>query len=211
MTMPLDLPEAHSVHAPQHPAAAVDDAELTEKTVFGFWLYLMSDVVLFAALFAVYAVVGRSYAGGPTGQELFDLWFVLAETAVLLLSSVAYGFVTIAAHEDRRQATLRWLAVTFALGAVFIAMEAYEFHHLVAEGAGPTRSAFLSSYFALVGTHGLHVLSGLLWMAVMAFQLARDGLTATVHRRIGLLGLFWHFLDVIWIVVFTHVYLTGVL
>ncbi|WP_405030721.1 cytochrome o ubiquinol oxidase subunit III [Pleomorphomonas sp. JP5] len=209
--MPFDLPEAHSVHAPQHPPAAVDDAELTEKTVFGFWLYLMSDVVLFAALFAVYAVVGRSYAGGPTGRELFDLWFVLAETAVLLLSSVAFGFVTIAAHEDRRQATLRWLGATFALGALFIAMEAYEFHHLVAEGAGPSRSAFLSSYFALVGTHGLHVLTGLVWMAVTAFHLARDGLTATVHRRLGLLGLFWHFLDVIWIVVFTHVYLTGVL
>lgn len=207
----LDLPEAHSLHAKQHPPAHEDDAELTEKTVFGFWLYLMSDVVLFATLFAVYAVVGRSYAGGPTGKELFDLWFVLAETAVLLASSVAFGFVTLAAQDSRKTATLLWMAVTFAIGALFIVLELYEFHHLIAEGAGPDRSAFLSAYFALVGTHGLHVFTGLLWMIVMAVQLARDGLTATVHRRLGLLGLFWHFLDVIWIVVFTEVYLIGVL
>ncbi|CAI9418346.1 Cytochrome bo(3) ubiquinol oxidase subunit 3 [Pleomorphomonas sp. T1.2MG-36] len=207
----LDLPEAHSLHAEQHPPAHEDDAELTEKTVFGFWLYLMSDVVLFATLFAVYAVVGRSYAGGPTGRELFDLWFVLAETAVLLASSVAFGFVTLAAQDNRKTATLAWMAVTFAIGALFIVMELYEFHHLIAEGAGPSRSAFLSAYFALVGTHGLHVFTGLLWMIVMAVQLARDGLSATVHRRLGLLGLFWHFLDVIWIVVFTEVYLIGVL
>lgn len=211
MTIPLDLPEAHSVHAPQHPAAAVDDAELTEKTVFGFWLYLMSDVVLFATLFAVYAVVCRSYAGGPTGRELFDLGFVLAETGVLLLSSVTFGFVTLAAQENRKQAVFLWMAVTFVVGAVFIAMEVYEFNHLIEEGAGPSRSAFLSAYFALVGTHGLHVFTGLLWMIAMIVQLARDGLTAAVHRRLGLLGLFWHFLDVIWIVVFTEVYLIGVL
>ncbi|WP_370677979.1 cytochrome o ubiquinol oxidase subunit III [Pleomorphomonas sp. PLEO] len=207
----LDLPEAHSLHATQHPAASTHDAELTEKTVFGFWLYLMSDVVLFAALFAVFAVVGRSYAGGPTGQELFDLGYVLAETGVLLLSSVTFGFVTLAAQDNRKRATLVWMAVTFAIGAVFIVMEIYEFHHLIAEGAGPSRSAFLSAYFTLVGTHGLHVATGLLWMIIMAFQLTRQGLTATVQRRLGLLGLFWHFLDVIWIVVFTEVYLIGVL
>jgi cytochrome o ubiquinol oxidase subunit III len=207
----LDLPEAHSTHAKQHPAAHVDEAELTEKTVFGFWLYLMSDVVLFASLFAVFAVVGRSYAGGPTGQDLFDLPYVLIETAVLLASSVAFGFVTLAAQDYRKRATLGWMAVTFAIGAVFIIMEVYEFHHLIEEGAGPSRSAFLSAYFTLVGTHGLHVASGLLWMIVMAVQLAREGLTATAHRRLGLLGLFWHFLDVIWIVVFTEVYLIGVL
>lgn len=207
----LDLPEAHSLHAKQHPAASTHDHELTEKTVFGFWLYLMSDVVLFATLFAVFAVVGRSYAGGPTGKELFDLGYVLAETGVLLLSSVTFGFVTLAAQDNRKQATLRWMAVTFLVGAVFIVMELYEFHHLIGEGAGPSRSAFLSAYFTLVGTHGLHVFTGLLWMIVMAIQLARDGLTATVHRRLGLLGLFWHFLDVIWIVVFTEVYLIGVL
>lgn len=207
----LDLPEAHSLHATQHPPAHEDDAELTEKTVFGFWLYLMSDVVLFATLFAVFAVVGRSYAGGPTGKELFDLSFVLVETAVLLASSVAFGFVTLAAQDNRKRATLLWMAVTFVIGAVFIVMEVYEFHHLIEEGAGPSRSAFLSAYFTLVGTHGLHVFTGLLWMIVMAIQMARDGLTATVHRRLGLLGLFWHFLDVIWIVVFTEVYLIGVL
>jgi cytochrome o ubiquinol oxidase subunit III len=207
----LDLPEAHSLHATQHPAASTHDAELTEKTIFGFWLYLMSDVVLFAALFAVFAVVGRNYAGGPTGRELFDLGYVLAETGVLLLSSVTFGFVTLAAQDNRKRATLLWMAVTFAIGAVFIVMEIYEFHHLIEEGAGPSRSAFLSAYFTLVGTHGLHVATGLLWMIIMAFQLARQGLTATVHRRLGLLGLFWHFLDVIWIVVFTEVYLMGVL
>ena len=207
----LDLPEAHSLHAKQHPAASVHDEELTEKTLFGFWLYLMSDVVLFATLFAVYAVLGSNYAGGPSGKELFDLGYVLAETGVLLLSSVTFGFVTLAAQDNRKQAALLWMAVTFCVGAVFIVMELYEFHHLIEEGAGPSRSAFLSSYFTLVGTHGLHVFTGLLWMILTAFQLARDGLTATVHRRIGLLGLFWHFLDVIWIVVFTEVYLIGVL
>lgn len=207
----LDLPEAHSLHAKQHPAAHEDDAELTEKTIFGFWLYLMSDVVLFATLFAVFAVVGRSYSGGPTGKEIFDLTYVLIETAVLLASSVAFGFVTLAAQEYRKQATLMWMVVTFLIGAVFIVMEVYEFHHLIAEGSGPDRSAFLSAYFTLVGTHGLHVFTGLLWMLVTGFQLARQGLTSTVHRRLGLLGLFWHFLDVIWIVVFTEVYLIGVL
>lgn len=207
----LDLPEAHSLHAKQHPAASTHDEELTEKTLFGFWLYLMSDVVLFATLFAVYAVLGSNYAGGPSGKELFDLGYVLAETGVLLLSSVTFGFVTLAAQDNRKQTALLWMAVTFCVGAVFIIMELYEFHHLIEEGAGPSRSAFLSSYFTLVGTHGLHVFTGLLWMILMAFQLARDGLTATVHRRIGLLGLFWHFLDVIWIVVFTEVYLIGVL
>ncbi|MBS1168372.1 MAG: cyoC 1 [Proteobacteria bacterium] len=207
----LDLPEAHSLHAKQHPAAHEGDAELTEKTVFGFWLYLMSDVVLFATLFAVFAVVGRNYAGGPTGQELFDLPYVLIETAVLLASSVAFGFVTLAAQDNRKQATLLWMALTFAIGAVFIVMEVYEFHHLIQEGAGPDRSAFLSAYFTLVGTHGLHVFTGLFWMIISGIQLARDGLAATVQRRLGLLGLFWHFLDVIWIVVFTEVYLIGVL
>lgn len=207
----LDLPEAHSLHATQHPAAHADDAELTEKTIFGFWLYLMSDVVLFATLFAVFAVVGRSYAGGPSGHELFDLPYVLVETAVLLASSVAFGFVTLAAQDNRKDATLRWMAVTFLIGAIFIVMEVYEFHHLIEEGAGPDRSAFLSAYFTLVGTHGLHVFSGLIWMIITGLQLAFQGLTATVQRRLGLLGLFWHFLDVIWIVVFTEVYLIGVL
>ena len=199
----LDLTQAHSLHA--------HDDEVAEKTLFGFWLYLMSDVVLFATLFAVYAVLGSNYAGGPSGKELFDLGYVLAETGVLLLSSVTFGFVTLAMQDKRKQATLLWMAVTFCVGAVFIIMELYEFNHLIAEGAGPSRSAFLSAYFTLVGTHGLHVFTGLVWMILMAFQLARDGLTATVHRRLGLLGLFWHFLDVIWIVVFTEVYLIGVL
>jgi cytochrome o ubiquinol oxidase subunit 3 len=180
-------------------------------TLLGFWLYLMSDCLLFACLFACYGVLGRSYAGGPTGAELFELPVVALNTALLLLSSITYGFAVIAMQRGGTVATLAWLLLTGALGAGFLGIELSEFAHLVAEGAGPQRSAFLTSFFALVGTHGLHVSFGIVWLLTLVTQVARHGLTAANRRRLMCLSMFWHFLDVVWIGVFTFVYLMGVL
>ncbi|AOJ72966.1 MULTISPECIES: cytochrome o ubiquinol oxidase subunit III [Burkholderia] len=181
-------------------------------SVFGFWLYLMTDCVIFAALFAVFAVMAHQFAGGPTAVDLFDIPGVALETALLLTSSITYGFAMIGAQRGRRGALLGWLAVTFALGAAFLGLELREFSHLIAEGAGPQRSAFLSSFFTLVGTHGLHVAIGLLWMAVLAFQaMRRPALTERDIRRLTCLSLFWHFLDIVWICVFSFVYLASVI
>lgn len=179
--------------------------------VLGMWIYLMSDCILFGSLFASYAVLSGAFAGGPTGQALFSLPFVLAETLVLLVSSITYGYAMLAMHRHDATAVLRWLGVTFVLGATFIAMELYEFHHLISIGAGPMRSAYLSAFFALVGTHGLHVTFGLLWMAVVMHQVHRRGLTPVNVTRVSCLSLFWHFLDLVWICVFTFVYLFGAL
>lgn len=179
------------------------------STLLGFWLYLMSDCLIFAMLFASWGVYGRSAAGGPTAAELFDLKLVALNTAMLLMSSITYGFAMIAAQEQRKAPTLGWLAVTGLFGAAFLGIELYEFAHLIHEGAGPQRSAFLSSFFALVGTHGLHVFFGCIWLIVLMVQVARAGLTATTTRRLACLSLFWHFLDVVWIGVFTFVYLLG--
>ncbi len=180
-------------------------------TMLGFWLYLMSDCMLFACLFAAYAVLGRSYAGGPTGAELFELPVVGLNTAVLLLSSITYGFAMLEMQRKRLKPTMAWLAVTGLLGACFIGLELSEFTHLIQEGAGPQRSGFLTSFFSLVGTHGLHVTFGIVWLVTLMFQLGRHGLTAANQRRLMCLSMFWHFLDVVWIGVFTFVYLMGVL
>jgi cytochrome o ubiquinol oxidase subunit 3 len=180
-------------------------------TLLGFWIYLMSDCLVFACLFAMYAVLGRSYAGGPTGAQLFDLPLVAINTSLLLLSSITYGFAMIEMQGSRLGGTLAWLAVTGLLGAGFIGIELHEFVHLIHDGAGPQRSAFLSSFFTLVGTHGLHVTFGLVWLAVLLVQLAQHGLIAENRRRLLCLSMFWHFLDVVWIGVFTFVYLMGVL
>jgi cytochrome o ubiquinol oxidase subunit 3 len=180
-------------------------------TLLGFWIYLMSDCLIFACLFATYAVLGRNYAGGPSGAELFDLGLVAFNTALLLLSSITYGFAMLESQRKRLRSTMIWLGVTGLLGAGFIALELYEFAHLIHEGAGPQRSAFLTSFFALVGTHGLHVLFGLIWLVTLMFQLNRHGLKPENRRRLMCLSMFWHFLDVIWIGVFTFVYLMGVL
>lgn len=180
-------------------------------TLLGFWLYLMSDCLVFACLFAMYGVLGRSYAGGPTGAELFDLPLVAVNTSLLLLSSITYGFAMLEMQKNRVSATLGWLAVTGMLGAGFIYIELHEFAHLIHEGAGPRRSAFLSSFFTLVGTHGLHVTFGIIWLVTLLVQLSRFGLTAANKRRLMCLSMFWHFLDVVWIGVFTFVYLMGVL
>ena len=185
-------------------------------TLLGFWLYLMSDCLVFACLFAMYAVLGRSYAGGPTGAELFDLPLVAVNTALLLLSSITYGFAMLEMRvagtgSARLGGTLAWLVVTGLFGAGFIGIELHEFAHLIHEGAGPQRSAFLSSFFTLVGTHGLHVTFGLVWLVTLLVQLSRHGLIPENRRRLLCLSMFWHFLDVVWIGVFTFVYLMGVL
>jgi cytochrome o ubiquinol oxidase subunit 3 len=181
------------------------------STLLGFWIYLMSDCLVFACLFATYAVLGRSYAGGPSGAELFDLPLVAMNTAFLLLSSITYGFSMLAAQRRQKGATMTWLAVTGALGLAFLGLEIYEFMHLIHQGAGPQRSAFLTAFFALVGTHGLHVAFGIIWLVTLLFQLNKHGLIPENKRRLMCLSMFWHFLDVIWIGVFTFVYLMGVL
>ncbi len=180
-------------------------------TLLGFWIYLMSDLLIFACLFAVYGVLGRSYAAGPTGAELFDLPLVAANTAMLLFSSITYGFAMLAMQRRNKAGVLGWLAVTGLFGLAFLGLEMYEFAHLLHVGAGPQRSAFLSSFFALVGTHGLHVAFGIVWLVVLMVQVNRYGLHEANRRRLLCLSMFWHFLDVVWIGVFTFVYLMGVL
>jgi len=180
-------------------------------TVLGFWIYLMTDCILFASLFATYAVLSGNFAGGPSGHDIFELPYVLGETACLLLSSITYGFAMLALHKGNKGGVLGWLFITFLFGLGFIGMEVNEFHKLIVEGFGPSRSGFLSGYFSLVGTHGLHVTSGLIWMAVMMYQVSKKGITPTNTTRLSCLSMFWHFLDVVWICVFTVVYLMGVL
>ena len=178
-------------------------------TLLGFWLYLMSDCLVFACLFATYAVLGRSYAAGPSGADLFELPLVAVNTSLLLLSSITYGFAMLEMQKNKLRMVLIWLAITGLLGAGFIGLELYEFVHLIHEGAGPHRSAFLSSFFALVGTHGLHVFFGIVWLITLMFQAGRHGLGTANRRRLMCLSMFWHFLDVVWIGVFTFVYLMG--
>ena len=178
-------------------------------TLLGFWLYLMSDCLVFACLFAMYGVLGRNYAGGPTGAELFDLPLVALNTSLLLLSSITYGFAMLEMQRRRLRSVLTWLAITGLLGAGFIGLELNEFAHLIHEGAGPQRSAFLSSFFTLVGTHGLHVTFGIVWLVTLMTQLRKHGLTPDNRRRLMCLSMFWHFLDVVWIGVFSFVYLMG--
>jgi len=198
-TLSLSLDDAHGDHG-------------SSDTVFGFWLYLMTDCVLFASLFAVFAVMSNQFAGGPSGKDLFDIGGVAVETAALLLSSITYGFAMLAARRRKSAAVLGWLAVTFALGLAFLVLEMREFSHLIGEGAGPGRSAFLSSFFTLVATHGLHVTVGLVWMAVLAVQVVRaPELSERQITRLTCLSLFWHFLDIVWICVFSFVYLGSVL
>ncbi|MDY7578891.1 cytochrome o ubiquinol oxidase subunit III [Herbaspirillum sp. RTI4] len=180
-------------------------------TLLGFWIYLMSDCLIFACLFAAYSVLGRNYAGGPSGAQIFELPVVALNTALLLLSSITYGFSMLEMQRERLRGTMFWLIITGLLGALFIYFELSEFTHLIAEGNGPQRSGFLTGFFALVGTHGLHVSFGILWLVTLIFQLKRHGITPENRRRVMCLSMFWHFLDVIWIGVFTFVYLMGVL
>jgi cytochrome o ubiquinol oxidase subunit 3 len=171
----------------------------------------MTDCVLFATLFATYAVLRNNTAGGPSSNELFSLPYVLAETLILLTSSFTAGLAMIAVHRHRKRQVLGWMAVTFALGVAFLIMELTEFRHMVTEGNGWRHSGFLSAYFTLVGTHGLHIAIGLLWMAVLGWRLRTQALGRAAIRRITMFSLFWHFLDVIWIFIFSIVYMIGAL
>ena len=181
----------------------------TKKTVFGFWVYLMTDCVLFASLFATYAVLHHNTFGGPNGQSLFSMPNVLAETLILLTSSFTCGLAMLAARKHDQSATLFWFGVTFVLGLAFLALELTEFRHLVAEGNSWRRSGFLSSFFTLVATHGLHISIGLLWIVVMIFRTLKKGLVTSTLKQLTMLSMFWHFLDVVWIFIFTIVYLFG--
>lgn len=181
------------------------------STMLGFWIYLMSDCLIFAILFATYGVLGGSYAAGPGPKDLFDLPLVALNTAMLLFSSITYGFAMLAMEKNRVRQTQTWLLVTGLFGAAFLAIEMYEFAHLIHLGATPMRSGFLTAFFSLVGTHGLHVAFGLIWLVTLVVQVGAKGLIAANRRRLMCLSLFWHFLDVIWIGVFTFVYLMGML
>jgi len=177
---------------------------------YGFWIFLLSDIVMFSALFAAYAVLVRATAGGPTGAELFNQASVAIETACLLASSFTCGLMSLAVGSRRRTATYVFAGVTFVLGAVFLVLEIREFAGMIAVGATPQRSAFLSAFFTLVGCHGLHVTAGLIWLAVMMAQVEIKGFRPTVERRLLCFALFWHALDIIWVWLFTVVYLMGV-
>lgn len=181
------------------------------STMLGFWIYLMSDCLIFAILFACFGVLGANYAAGPAPKDLFDLKLIALNTAMLLFSSITYGFAVLQMQMGKVRGTQLWLAVTGLFGLGFLGIELYEFHHLIEIGATPQRSAFLSSFFTLVGTHGLHVTFGVIWLVVLMIQLGKHGLIAANKRRVMCLSMFWHFLDVIWIGVFTIVYLMGVL
>lgn len=193
----------HLEEEPHHPEGS--------STSLGFWIYLMSDCLIFAILFATYGVLGTRFAGGPGPKELFDLTLVAINTGALLLSSITYGFAMLAMHKGDKNGVLKWLAITGLFGLTFLGIELYEFYHLIHVGAGPQRSAFLSSFFALVGTHGLHVTFGIIWLVTLMVQVQRKGLIPANRRRLDCLSMFWHFLDVIWIGVFTIVYLMGMI
>ena len=179
------------------------------KDIFGFWVYLMTDCVLFASLFAVFSVLRHNTYGGPDANQLFSLPYALAETLVLLTSSFTCGLAVLSAQLKHKRRVLFWFIVTFALGATFLGLELNEFHNFIAMGDSWRRSGFLSSYFVLVSTHGLHITLGLLWMGVMMFFILKRGISDLVMKRIRMLSMFWHFLDVVWIFIFTIVYLFG--
>jgi len=198
-----DLPLFYQLEEHDHPEG--------HSTALGFWIYLMSDCLIFAVLFAVFGVLGGNYAAGPGPRDLFDLNLVALNTTMLLLSSITYGFAMLAMVKGKVSHTQIWLAITGLFGLAFLSIEFYEFAHLIREGATPQRSAFLSSFFALVGTHGLHVTFGIVWLVTLMVQVWKHGLIVANRRRLMCLSMFWHFLDVVWIGVFTFVYLMGML
>ena len=203
VTHPADKPVFHLEE--EHPHAEGG------STMLGFWLYLMSDCLIFAMLFACYGVLGGNYAAGPSPKDLFELPLIALNTSLLLVSSLTNGFAMLAMDKGRVAATQLWLAITILCGIGFVSIELHEFAHMFSIGATPQRSAFLSSFFTLVGTHGLHVTFGMIWMAVLMVQMSQRGLIEANRRRMFCLAMFWHFLDIIWIGVFTFVYLMGML
>jgi cytochrome o ubiquinol oxidase subunit 3 len=202
--MSIDVSSAPRLHE-------AGPSDVHEQRALGFWLYLMGDAVIFALLFMTYGIMVGNTAGGPTGKALFNLDNTISETALLLISSTTFGFASIASREGDRRSVLGWLLVTLALGGGFVLLEVREFSGLVARGAGPDRSGFLSAFFTQVGTHGTHVSVGLIWIVVLIGQVIAKGLTVPVVSRIYRLGLFWHFLDIAWVGIFSVVYLPGLL
>lgn len=198
--------QIHTEHSAQHEQ---DQLAIFDRTIFGFWIYLMTDCVLFATLFAVYAILHQNTFGGPSAQDLFSLPFALKETLILLFSSFTCGIAMLAAKRKHLTSVLGLLLVTFLLGASFLGLELNEFYHLVQDGNSWQKSAFLSSYFTLVGCHGLHITFGLAWILVMMILIQKRGLCLSTMRRLNCFSLFWHFLDVIWVIIFTTVYLMG--
>lgn len=194
----------------EHAELAAERRASDDKTIFGFWVYIMTDCVLFASLFATYAVLHGNTFGGPGGKQLFEPVSVLIETLALLTSSFTCGLALLAARKKQRREALLWLAVTFALGVVFLIIEIHEFVGLYSGGNSWRRSGFLSSFFALVGTHGLHITIGLSWLAAMWSKISRHGFTRATTRRLAMFSYFWHFLDIVWIFIFTVVYMLGV-
>jgi len=202
--------DPHAVH-PAVGHSEADDHHHETGTMLGFWIYLMSDCLIFGILFAVYAVLGQNFAAGPAPADLFEIEKILLATAFLLISSITYGFAVINMQQKNQSMMMVWLIATGVFGLGFLTMSVLEFHHLWHIGAGPGASAFLSSFWFLVGTHGLHVTAGAIWLVVLLVQVQTKGLTPENERRILCLSLFWHFLDLIWIGVFSFVYLVGVL
>ncbi|MBO6507632.1 MAG: cytochrome o ubiquinol oxidase subunit III [Roseibium sp.] len=188
-----------------------EERKSLESREFGFWIYLMTDAVIFALLFATYVVLSQNSAAGPTSKEVFDLRHTAGETVLLLLSSLTFGIATISMVAGKGGRVVQWLFVTLLLGLGFLAMELIEFRGMIQEGAGPDVSGFLSAFFTLVGTHGLHVAFGVIGICVMIGQVLVKGLTLPVRSRLVRLGLFWHFLDIVWIGIFSVVYLPGVM
>jgi len=211
MNLPLNVHYEDTLE--KHPDLSAPDShqDVYSKNSTGFWMYLMTDALLFLTFFASYAVYKIETFGGPTSEDLFTLTTAFTETLVLLISSLSCGFAMLAAVKEKPKRVLFWLGVTFVLGAIFLAIELKEFSDFFAQGAGWDRSAFLSSFFALVSTHGLHITVGLFWILVLAAQVIYQGITSDTFRRLVIFSMFWHFLDLVWIFIFTFVYLLGVI
>jgi cytochrome o ubiquinol oxidase subunit III len=209
MMSAVEMAHGHADPHHLHPVEHEGPAPKRIVTGFGFWIFLLSDIVMFSCFFATYAVLAGQTNGGPSGAQLFDLKNVAIETALLLLSSFTCGMASIAADVRNFLWFQVSMAVTAVLGAGFLVLEAIEFIDLVERGAGPSRSAFLSSFFSLVGCHGLHVTAGILWLLTMMAQVVAKGFRADIQRRILCFALFWHALDIIWVAVFSVVYLLG--
>lgn len=203
---------AHGGHGAGHGGGHHDDHHDQESMKqFGFWLFLITDVILFGTLFATFVVLRLNTDGGPTGAELIELNGIIISTFILLTSSFTSGVAVLEMHKGNKRGLILWLAVTALLGASFIYLEVTEFIHLVHEGANIGTSAYWSAFFTLVGTHGLHVSVGLVWMVALMLQINRRGITPVTKRKVNIISLYWHFLDVVWIFVFTIVYLMGVM